>query len=81
MEDPLQAENFLDEKRWKALEGFLGMQYFGADAVFAYYIKLLLLARRASFDMEKGFAEYQALYAGILENAPKAGTTENEVTK
>jgi hypothetical protein len=79
MEDPLQAEHYLDEGRWKALESFLGMEYFGADVVFAYYIKLLLLARRASFDMDVGFAEYKALYAGILENAPKAGASE--VTK
>jgi len=40
--------------------------------IYAYYLKLLLLERRQSFNTEKGFAEYKTLYAEILESAQKS---------
>jgi hypothetical protein len=73
MENPLEAELFLDRGRWEAIENLLKTTYFGVNAVYAYMLKLLLIERRAAFNVEEGFAEYKALYAGILENAPKAG--------
>jgi hypothetical protein len=73
MEDPFEAELFLDKGRWDAIESFVGLDYFTADVVFAYFLKLLLIERRSSFKSEEGFAEYKALYAGIIESAPKAG--------
>jgi hypothetical protein len=73
MEDPFEAELFLDKGRWDAIESFVGLEYFTADVVFAYFLKLLLIERRSSFKVEEGFAEYKALYAGIIESAPKAG--------
>jgi hypothetical protein len=68
-ESPLEAELFLDKARWDAIEYLQGISYFSRNTVYAYYLKLLLMERRKSFDTEAGFAEYKSLYASILERA------------
>jgi hypothetical protein len=73
MDNPLEAELFLDKGRWDAVESLLKTTYFGVNAVYAYMLKLLLIERRAAFRTEEGFAEYKALYASIMENAPGVG--------
>jgi hypothetical protein len=73
MDNPLEAELFLDKGRWDAVESLLKTTYFGVNAVYAYMIKLLLIERRAAFKTEEGFTEYKALYASIMENAPGVG--------
>jgi hypothetical protein len=74
LESPLEAELFLDQARWNAIDALQGLSYFGANAVYAYLLKLRLLERKALFKAEEGFAEYKMLYAAILEDgnaAPK----------
>jgi len=66
---PLEGEFIIDKARWNAIDGFAGNNYFDRNNAFAYFIKLLLLERRESFNTEKGFAEYKALYASIVESA------------
>jgi hypothetical protein len=66
-DSPLEAELFLDQARWNAIESLQGLSYFGENAVYAYLLKLLLLERKALFKAEEGFTEYRALYAAILE--------------
>ena len=73
MEDPLEAELFLDKCRWDAIERFIGITYFDVSVVYAYLLKLLLIERRSSFKTEEGFAEYKSLYASIMESAPQVG--------
>jgi hypothetical protein len=73
MDNPLEAELFLDKGRWDALEGLLGRDYFGINVVYAYYIKLLLLERKASFQADEGFEEYKTRYDEILKKAPEQG--------
>ncbi|MDR2660012.1 MAG: DUF2764 domain-containing protein [Spirochaetaceae bacterium] len=73
MDNPLEAELFLDKGRWNAIENLQKTTYFGVNAVYAYMLKLLLIERRAAFNTEEGFAEYKALYASIMENAPGVG--------
>jgi hypothetical protein len=73
MENPLEAELFIDRGRWNAVESLVGTDYFGVNTIYAYLLKLRLMERWSSFKVEEGFAEYKALYAGIIENAPKAG--------
>jgi hypothetical protein len=68
-ESPLDEEILIDKARWSAVEGFAGGEYFDRNTVFAYYLKLVLLERRASFKTEEGLAEYKSLYASILESA------------
>jgi hypothetical protein len=78
MESPLEAELFLDKCRWDAVEAATGLGTFGVNKVFAYLLKLRLLERQSLFNTEEGFAEYKAVYAGIMDNAPKAGDSNGE---
>jgi hypothetical protein len=70
VESPLEAEQYLDRARWGTLDSLLGLDYFCRDTVYAYLIKLLLLERKTFFRAEDGFAEYQAIYASVMEAAP-----------
>ena len=70
---PLEAEIFLDRARWNAIEILAGNDYFDRNNVFAYFLKLMLLERRQSFNAETGFAEYKSLYASIIDSAQNAG--------
>jgi hypothetical protein len=67
LDSPLEAEIFLDEARWKAIDYFQGITYFDRNTVYAYLLKLLLMERRSSFRAEEGFAEYKGLYAAVME--------------
>jgi hypothetical protein len=70
MDDPLEAEIYIDKSRWGALEDMVGIDYFGVNNVYAYLLKLQLLERRQRFDTEKGFAEYRKLYDSIVNAIP-----------
>jgi hypothetical protein len=73
-ESPLEAEIFLDQARWNALDSMQGLaDYFSAATVQTYLLKLLLIERRASLaNIEEGFAEYKGLYSAILAGAPSS---------
>jgi hypothetical protein len=77
-ESPLEAEIALDKARWDAIEYLKGITYFSRDTIYAYYLKLLLLERRESFNTEAGFAEYKSLYASILERAQQGMSPAGE---
>jgi hypothetical protein len=66
MDDPLQAELYIDRARWGAVDAMVGMNYFSVNTIFAYLIKLRLLERKQLFKTEEGFSEYKALYAAIM---------------
>ena len=66
IESPLEAEIFLDRKRWDIIESLQGLNAFSENAIYAYLLKLLLMERRAAFKTEEGFNEYKALYAAII---------------
>lgn len=70
---PLEAEFLLDKARWHAIEEIAGDDYFHKNSAYAYYLKLLLMERRQSFDTDKGFTEYKSLYASIVESAQNTG--------
>ena len=65
-ESPLEAEIFLDRARWDIIESLQGLNIFCETAIYAYMLKLLLMERRAAFNIEEGFTEYKGLYAAIL---------------
>ncbi|GMO41064.1 MAG: hypothetical protein Ta2B_20790 [Termitinemataceae bacterium] len=71
--NPLDAEVYIDKGRWEAIDNLVGVAYFDVNAVYAYLLKLRLIERRASWTVNEGFAEYQALYASIMESAPQVG--------
>lgn len=66
MEDPLQAELFLDKKRFEFLDSIKSSDSFSSDALFSYAIMLLLIIREESFSREIGIEEYKKLYSEIL---------------
>jgi hypothetical protein len=67
MDDPLQAELYIDRARWSAVDAMCGMDYFSVNTIFAYLIKLQLMERKQLFNTEEGFSEYKALYAAIMD--------------
>lgn len=69
IESPLEAELFLDEARWRAIDAFQGINYFNENVIYAYLLKLRLLERKALFKAEEGFNEYKTLYAAIAERS------------
>lgn len=68
MEDPLQAELFLDKKRFEFLNNIKSSDYFSSDSLFAYAIMLLILIREKNFSKDVGVEEYKRLYSEILQN-------------
>jgi len=70
IEDPFEAELYIDRARWGALDEMVGIDYFGVDNIYAYLLKLGLLERRQRFDVEKGFAQYRELYSKIVNAIP-----------
>jgi hypothetical protein len=74
MESPLEAEIFLDEARWKAIETFQGIDNFSRDMLYAYLLKLLILERQSFFRVEDGFAEYKGLYAAVMDASAVSGS-------
>ncbi len=66
IENPLEAESFLDGFRARILEDLRPMDAFSDDAVFYYGLKLKLTARIRLFDKEIGQKAYKDIYNSIL---------------
>ena len=66
VDDPLQAELFLERQRWNALEQMASGSDFRLDAIVAYRIKLDILERIGKYKGEIGSANYKSLYEEIL---------------
>jgi hypothetical protein len=69
LESPLEAELYLDRARWDAVTALEGFEYFSRDRLYAYLLKLLLLERHDFFKAEEGYAEYNTIYASIMNAA------------
>lgn len=54
LDDPEEMEKRLNRIRWKAIDACLGTDLFSMDTVLAYYFRLRILEREASWDVEKG---------------------------
>lgn len=65
IQNPLEAELFLDSARFKMADTIRGENAFSLDAVFSYGIKLLLCERAAKFNVELGRNEYSRVYNEI----------------
>jgi hypothetical protein len=64
--DPLESELVLERERWAYIDSLAPYQSFDMSSLVAYRLKLLILERIASFDVERGEEEYRLLYAAIL---------------
>lgn len=66
IEDPLEAERFLDKYRLEFLETLRPMDMFSEDSVLYYGLKLKLILRARQFDAELGKTAYRNIYTSIV---------------
>ncbi len=69
MSSPLEAEEFLNNERFAALESLRPIDEFSTDAFFYYALKLKLALRIRKFNTEAGMHAYRAIYDRILGEA------------
>ncbi|MDR1030677.1 MAG: hypothetical protein LBL76_07375 [Treponema sp.] len=83
LDSPLEAELFLDQARWNAIEALQGFDYFGVTTIYAYLLRLLLMERRSLFRPEEGFTAYKGLYTAIMAAASgleSGGGSKSEIS-
>lgn len=66
LENPLDAERYLDQARAVFIDQLRGNHFFDSEAVFIYALQVLLHERRDLFDMEAGRSSYSVIYNQIL---------------
>ena len=66
MDNPMEAEKFLNRYRLELLESLRPMDNFSEDFVFYYGLKLKLFLRIRQFDTDAGEAAYRNIYNSIL---------------
>ena len=66
MENPMEAEAYLNRYRLELLEALRPMDGFSEEYIFYYGLKLKLLSRIRCFDTEAGVAAYRNIYNAIL---------------
>ena len=66
IENPLEAEKFLNKYRLEFLESLRPMDSFSEDFVFYYGLKLKIISRIKQFDKESGETAYKNIYSSIV---------------
>ena len=66
IENPMEAEKFLNKYRLDFLESLRPMDSFSEDFVFYYGLKLKLISRIKQFDLESGETAYKNIYNSII---------------
>ena len=66
IENPMEAEKFLNKYRLEFLESLRPMDSFSEDFVFYYGLKLKLISRIKQFDLESGETAYKNIYNSII---------------
>jgi len=66
IENPMQAEKYLNRYRLELLETLRPMDSFSEDYIFYYGLKLKLILRIRQFDREVGEKAYRNIYNSIL---------------
>lgn len=66
MENPMEAEEYLNRYRLEILETLRPMDSFSEDYIFYYGLKLKLLLRIRQFDTNSGEKAYKNIYDSIL---------------
>ncbi len=66
IENPMEAEKFLNKYRLDFLEALRPMDSFSEEFVFYYGLKLKLIERIRKFDSECGEAAYRNIYNSIM---------------
>lgn len=68
IENPMEAEKFLNRFRLDLLEALRPLDSFSEDYIYYYLLKLKLLSRIRQFDTETGEKEYRSIYNSIISN-------------
>jgi hypothetical protein len=66
MENPMEAEKFLNNYRLEFLESLRPIDNFSEDFLFYYWLKLKLILRIRKFDPESGREAYKNIYGSIM---------------
>lgn len=66
LENPMEAERYLNRYRLELLESLRPMDAFSEDYLFYYGLKLKLLLRVRQYDSVSGEAAYKSIYNSIL---------------
>ena len=66
IENPMEAEKYLNSYRLEILETLRPMDSFSEDYIFYYGLKLKLLLRIRQFDAKSGEKAYKNIYDSIL---------------
>ena len=66
IENPMEAEKFLNRYRLDFLESLRPMDSFSEDFVFYYGLKLKLISRIKQFDANSGEIAYKNIYSSIM---------------
>ena len=66
IENPMEAEKFLNNYRLDFLETLRPMDSFSEDFIYYYYLKLKLLNRIKQFNVEQGQITYKNIYNSII---------------
>ena len=66
IENPMEAEKFLNKYRLEFLETLRPMDSFSEDFVFYYGLKLKLISRIKLFDADSGETAYKNIYSSIM---------------
>ncbi len=66
MENPMEAEKYLNHYRLEILETLRPMDNFSVDYIFYYGLKLKLILRTRQFDTNAGEKAYRNIYSSIL---------------
>ncbi len=66
MDDPLEAEKYLNHHRLAHLESLRPTDAFSEDALLYYGLKLKLLQRIRGFDEARGMTAYRTIYDSIM---------------
>ncbi|MBE6733653.1 MAG: DUF2764 family protein [Ruminococcaceae bacterium] len=66
MENPMEAEEYLNRYRLSILEALRPMDIFSEEYILYYGIKLKLLLRKRLFDTQSGETAYKNIYNSIL---------------
>ena len=77
VEDPYEAELFLERERWNAIERMSSLSSFDVDFLIAYRLKLAINERLERLNAESGSAGYQQLYSDILGRASRTAETQD----
>ena len=67
IENPMEAEKYLNRYRLEILESLRPMDSFSKDYLFYYGIKLKLILRIRQFDTMTGEEVYRNIYNSILD--------------